>query len=33
MKDLKDLELQVHDAATMVMDALDYEGDDGEQWS
>jgi hypothetical protein len=29
-KDLKALELEVRDAAMEVMDALDYEGDDGE---
>jgi hypothetical protein len=28
-KDLKVLELEVHDAATVVMDVLYYEGDDG----
>jgi hypothetical protein len=30
-KDLKSLELEVRDAATVVMDSLDYEGDDGEE--
>jgi hypothetical protein len=30
-KDLKALELEVRDAATTVMDVLDYEGDDGEE--
>jgi hypothetical protein len=30
-KDLKALELEVRDAAMEVMDALDYEGDDGEE--
>jgi hypothetical protein len=30
-KDLKALELEVRDAATVVMDSLDYEGDDSEQ--
>jgi hypothetical protein len=29
-KDLAALELEVQDAATKVMDNLDYEGDDGE---
>jgi hypothetical protein len=29
-KDLAALELEVQDAATEVMDNLDYEGDDGE---
>jgi hypothetical protein len=29
-KDLAALELEVHDAATEVMDNLDYEGGDGE---
>jgi hypothetical protein len=30
-KDLAALELEVRDAATKVMDNLDYEGDDGDQ--
>jgi hypothetical protein len=30
-KDLKALELEVRDATTVVMDSLDYEGDDSEQ--
>jgi hypothetical protein len=30
-KDLAALELEVQDAATEVMDNLDYEGDDGDQ--
>jgi hypothetical protein len=30
-KDLKALELQVRDAATAVMDTLDYEGDGGNE--
>jgi hypothetical protein len=30
-KDLKALELEVHDAAMVVMDTLDYEADDGEE--
>jgi hypothetical protein len=30
-KDLKALELEVRDAATEVLDTLDYEGDDGEE--
>jgi hypothetical protein len=30
-KDLAALELDVRDAATEVMDNLDYEGDDGDQ--
>jgi hypothetical protein len=30
-KDLKALEPEVHDAAIVVMDALDYEGGDGEE--
>jgi hypothetical protein len=30
-KDLKALEPEVHDAAIVVMDALDYEGYDGEE--
>jgi hypothetical protein len=32
-KDLAALELEVRDAATVVMDNLDYEGDDGDQQS
>jgi hypothetical protein len=31
MKDLKALELEVRDAATEVMDTLDYEGDSSEE--
>jgi hypothetical protein len=31
MKGIKALELDVCDAATVVMDALGYEGDDGEE--
>jgi hypothetical protein len=30
-KDFKSLELEVHDAATVVMDALDCEGNDNEE--
>jgi hypothetical protein len=30
-KDPKVLELEVREATTAVMDALDYEGDDGEE--
>jgi hypothetical protein len=30
-KDLKALELEVCDTAMVVMDTLDYEGDDGEE--
>jgi hypothetical protein len=30
-KDLKAVELEVREAAMVIMDAIDYEGDDGEE--